>query len=585
MPISLPLPNGSHLTAFVSGTIVISPSLTLYNVLYIPNFHVNLISVTKLTTNNDCSLNFSSTLCNILQNHSKQMIGTAKLHRGLYVMDSNAFHNSCNSVVSNSFEMWHLRLGHLSNSGMKYMSKQFPVIPCKNNMDPCDSCHLAKLKKLPFPNCFTNTHAPFELLHADLWGPLATNSILGHRYFLTLVDDFSRFTWVIFLKAKSETKQSVINFVALLENQFNTSLKCFRSDNGSEFSTLNSFFLSKGIIHQKSCVETPQQNGVVERKHQHILNVAQAITFHSNIPLNLWTFSIQHAVHLINCIPNPLLNYKSPYEILFKTFPVLIHLKVFGCLCYATTLQAHRTKFDVRARKSIFLGHKDGTKGYILYDLQSHDLFVSRHVIFFENYFPFKSNISQPKPPEPDPPAMTYDIDHTAPPAVDIIPVTSASSVPVPNDSSTPNDSYTPLLDLSSPHPSATSVVPNPSYPHIIDHEPQTSLSPQPFSPPSNNASPKPVPPTRKSTRTKNPPQYLKDFHCNILTTSRTHEALVSHHTTPYTISKNLSYDRCSPSYKSFCCSISSNVEPKTYLQASKHDCWRQAMDSEIKAL
>lgn len=289
------------------------------------------------------------------------MIGTTKLHKGLYVIDTSDVHPTCNSVVSNSFEMWHLRLGHLSNSGMHCLSKQFPLIPYENNMNPCDSCHFEKLKKLPFPNSITNTHAPFELMHADLWDPLATDYILGHRYFLTLVDKFSRFTWVILLKAKFETKQSVIHFVCLIENQSKTTIKCFRSDNGSEFLTLSSFFLSKGIIHQKFCVETPQQNGVVGRKHQHILNVARAIIFHSNIPLNLWNFRIQHTIHMINRIPSPLLQSKSPFEVLFKTFHVLVHLKVFGCLCHATTLQGHGTKFDARARKTIFLDFKDGT--------------------------------------------------------------------------------------------------------------------------------------------------------------------------------------------------------------------------------
>ncbi|KAI5432658.1 hypothetical protein KIW84_020094 [Lathyrus oleraceus] len=232
---------------------------------------------------------------------------------------------------------------------------------------------------------------------------------------------------------------------------------------------------------------------------------------------NLWILDTGATYHISFHLAN-FTSYQSIVPI-SVSLPNGSHLtaSVSGTIVISPSLtlyNAHRTKFDARARKSIFLGHKDGTKGYILYDLQSHDLFVFRYVIFFENYFPFKSNISQPKPPEPDPPAMTYDIDHTAPPAVDSIPVTSASSIPIPSDSSTP------LLDLSNPHPSATSYVPNPSYPHIIDHEPQTSLSPQPFSPPSNNASPEPVPPTRKSTRNKNPPQYLKDFHCNILTTS-----------------------------------------------------------------
>ena len=75
--------------------------------------------------------------------------------------------------------------------------------------------------------------APFDILHADLWGPFSTISTLGHKYFLTLVDDYTRFTWVIFLKTKDQTKTSLIQFVALIENQFKTSLKCLRSDNGT----------------------------------------------------------------------------------------------------------------------------------------------------------------------------------------------------------------------------------------------------------------------------------------------------------------------------------------------------------------
>jgi hypothetical protein len=199
-------------------------------------------------------------------------------------------------------------------------------------------------------------------------GPYSTTSVLGHKYFLTLVDDYSRFTWIIFLKTKNETRNNLIHFIAYLENQFSTTLKCLRSDNGTEFA-LSDFFLSKGIIHQKSCVETPQQNGVVERKHQHILNVARSLSFHSKILITMWNFSIQHVVHIINRLPSPLLNSKCPYELLFKIPPSLIHLKIFGCLSYATTLQAHRTKFNSRARKCVFIGYKDGTKGYILYDL------------------------------------------------------------------------------------------------------------------------------------------------------------------------------------------------------------------------
>lgn len=136
--------------------------------------------------------------------------------------------------------------------------------------------------------------------------------------------------------------------------------------------------------------------------------MARAITFHFNIPLNLWNFSIKHVVHLINHITSPLLKSKCPYEKIFNTFPVIIHLKVFGSLCFSTTIQNHRTKFQPGARKVVFLEYKDGTKGYLLYDLQSNELFVSRNVIFYDSVFPFK----KPLKPTFDPTLNRLDNNH-----------------------------------------------------------------------------------------------------------------------------------------------------------------------------
>jgi transposase InsO family protein len=106
----------------------------------------------------------------------------------------------------------------------------------------------------------------------------------GFKYFLTLVDSFTRSTWLYLLPTKADTKHTIESFANLVENQFNYRIKILRSDNGGEFH-MKDFFHTKGIIHQTTCVETPQQNGLVERKHQHLLNVARALRFQANLPL------------------------------------------------------------------------------------------------------------------------------------------------------------------------------------------------------------------------------------------------------------------------------------------------------------
>jgi transposase InsO family protein len=162
-----------------------------------------------------------------------------------------------------------------------------PVV--KNNISiinekPCCICPLAKFHRLPFSYSTHHASQPFEIVHCDLWGPCSIPSYDGFKYFLTLVDCFTRSTWLYLLPTKADTKCNIESFANLVENQFNCKIKILRSDNKGEFN-MKDFFHIKGIIHQTSCVETPQQNGIVERKHQHLLNVARALRFQAKLPL------------------------------------------------------------------------------------------------------------------------------------------------------------------------------------------------------------------------------------------------------------------------------------------------------------
>ncbi|KAL4271633.1 hypothetical protein GQ457_13G009720 [Hibiscus cannabinus] len=319
-----------------------------------------------------------------------KMIGIARLTQGLYQLDVKVSSSIFNSVVCNSssLQLWHARLGHPSSQRMKFFSELNKDVP-SGILPDCETCHLAKQKRPSFPVSTSVSNSIFDLIHMDVWGPFPIKSLYGHSYFLTIVDDKSRFLWVFPLKEKSEVRKTIIHFFAFAEVQFSKRIKCVRSDNAKEFD-MSDFFKEKGVLHQNACTYTPQQNSVVERKHQHILAVARALRLQANLPLSFWIDCVMHAVFLINLTPTPVLDNKTPFELFYCTKPDISSLRTFGCLCYASVLPKAKTKMHPRAIKCLFLGYPKNVKGFRLYDLEKQAVFVSRDVVFSEAIFPFK---------------------------------------------------------------------------------------------------------------------------------------------------------------------------------------------------
>ncbi|XP_020229969.1 uncharacterized protein LOC109810814 [Cajanus cajan] len=174
-------------------------------------------------------------------------------------------------------------------------------------------------------------------------------------------------------------------------NKFDKKVKVFRNDNGTEFTNtrIQSFFQDEGIVHQVSCVVRPQQNGRVEHKHRHILNVARALRFHVNLPLSFWGECVLTATHIINRTPTSTNGGLTPYEMLFGKTPLFDHLQVFGCLCYMKTPLKPDDKFATRAHKCIFVGYPTDQKEWRVYNLDTKKFSTSRDIIFYERIFPY----------------------------------------------------------------------------------------------------------------------------------------------------------------------------------------------------
>uniref|UniRef100_A0A2N9FXX4 Integrase catalytic domain-containing protein n=1 Tax=Fagus sylvatica TaxID=28930 RepID=A0A2N9FXX4_FAGSY len=291
--------------------------------------------------------------------------------------------------------LWHRRLGHPS---FGYLRHLLPSLFSRlQNVDfKCDTCIKAKSQRVSYPVSLNKTDIPFALIHSDVWGPSPIITSSGHRWFVIFVDDCTRMTWLYQLKTKDEVSTVFQAFHAMVQTQFSSKIQILRSDNGGEYinQRLQAYFQQHGLLHETSCSQTPQQNGVAERKNRHILETARALLLGAMVPSCHWGDAVATAVYLINRMPSKILHFKTPLHILSThvSLPSILMLppRTFGCVAFVHLHKNQRTKLDPCAVRCLFLGYGLHKKGFRCYDPTTNRTYITMDVTFLEseNFYP-----------------------------------------------------------------------------------------------------------------------------------------------------------------------------------------------------
>ncbi|PKU75779.1 Retrovirus-related Pol polyprotein from transposon TNT 1-94 [Dendrobium catenatum] len=190
-------------------------------------------------------------------------------------------------------------------------------------MNPCHVCNKAKHHKSVFELSRNRANSVLDLIHSDVWGPAPTTSNTGMLYYVLFIDNYSRFSWIFPLRHKSEVFAVFVTFKTYIENLTSAKIKCLRTDGGGEFvnNSFISFLKQHGIVHQISCPYTPEQNGVAERKHRHIIKTTRSLLLTASVPYKHWPEAALTATYLINRMPSPNTHNISPFELLYHKAP------------------------------------------------------------------------------------------------------------------------------------------------------------------------------------------------------------------------------------------------------------------------
>ncbi|GJW41530.1 retrovirus-related pol polyprotein from transposon TNT 1-94 [Tanacetum coccineum] len=369
-------------------------NITICHVYYVEGLGHNLFSVGQFC-DGDLEVAFRSNTCYVRNLEGDDLL-TGGRDSNLYtisISDMAASSPIClmSKATSTKSWLWHRRLSHLNFGTINDLTKLDLVdgLPkFKYGKDHlCSACERGKSKKASHPpKLIPSDYSKLELLHMDLCGPMRVASVNGKKYILVIVDDFSRFTWVYFLRSKDETLEIIKKFIAQAQLNYKAKVYKIRTDNGTEFknATLKAHYEKIGIMQQFSIARTPQQNGVVERRNRTLVEAARTMLIFSRLPEFLWAEAVATACFTQNRSIINTRHNKTPYELLHGQKPNVEYFHVFGSLCYPTNDRDDLGKMKPKADIGVFIGYSETSRGFQIYNRRTKRIMETINVKFDE---------------------------------------------------------------------------------------------------------------------------------------------------------------------------------------------------------
>ncbi|GJW48371.1 putative ribonuclease H-like domain-containing protein [Tanacetum coccineum] len=391
--------NGGKITG--KGTIK-TDKLDFEDVYFVKELKFNLFSVSQMCDKKNYVL-FTDSECLVLSPNFKlpdesQILLKIPRQNNMYSFDMKNIVPkdglTCLVAKATSEEsmLWHRRLGHVNFKNINKLVKENLVrdLPLKRfeNDQTCVACLKGKQHRV---SCKTKAFSPITkplfMLHMDLFGPTFVSSLMHKKYCLVVTDDYSRFSWVFFLKTKDETSEILKNFIKEIENLVDKKVKIIRSDNGTEFKNkvMDEFCREKGIKREYSVARTPQQNGVAERKNRTLIEAARTMLADSKLPTTFWAEAVSTACYVQNRVLIVKPHNKTPYELFRGIKPAIGFMKPFGCHVTILNTLDKLGKFDGKSDEGFFVGYSLSSKAFRVYNIRTRKVQENLHIGFLEN--------------------------------------------------------------------------------------------------------------------------------------------------------------------------------------------------------